>query len=124
MSKKHLFCILLLGLAGGGLTFLLFLFPADRYEFWPKCILHQCTGLYCPGCGNTRALSALLHGNFVDSLKMNVLFIPAVIVVVLSTLYPRITYNRVFSWGVTIVVILFFILRNIPCYPFSLLAPH
>ena len=124
MSKKKWFFLLPIGIVCTGLAVLLFLYPADQYTFWPKCMFHEWTGLYCPGCGNTRALSALLHGNLSDSLKKNILFIPAVITVVLTVVYPRIAFNRVFAWSVAIIVILFFILRNIPCYPFTLLAPH
>ena len=34
----------------------------------PPCYFHQLTGLYCPGCGGTRAWIALLHGHFLHSL--------------------------------------------------------
>jgi len=124
MSKKRLFFFLLLGIACAVLAVLLFLYPADKYTFWPKCLFYHCTGLYCPGCGNTRALSALLHGNIVESLKKNVLFIPGVMTVILAVVYPKITLNRVFAWSLLVIVLLFFILRNIPYYPFTLLAPH
>ena len=33
---------------------------AADYVFF--CPLHDLTGLYCPGCGGTRSLTALLHG--------------------------------------------------------------
>ena len=32
------------------------------------CIFHTVTGLYCPGCGGTRACIAFLHGHFLRSL--------------------------------------------------------
>lgn len=32
------------------------------------CLFHKATGLYCPGCGGTRAFFALLHGNIRESL--------------------------------------------------------
>ncbi len=32
------------------------------------CIFHSVTGLYCPGCGGTRALRLLLHGDILQSL--------------------------------------------------------
>ena len=35
------------------------------------CSLNQLTGLYCPGCGGTRALESLLSLKIVDSLKYN-----------------------------------------------------
>lgn len=39
----------------------------QRFKF-PPCIFHLLTGYYCPGCGGTRAIAALLHGKFLLSL--------------------------------------------------------
>lgn len=39
----------------------------ERLGGLPPCILHSLTGLYCPGCGGTRAVSALLHGRLLRS---------------------------------------------------------
>lgn len=39
------------------------------------CALQKATGLYCPGCGGTRAFIALMQGHFIKSLRLN----PAVI---------------------------------------------
>lgn len=35
------------------------------------CPFRAVTGLSCPGCGNTRAVFALLHGRFAESLSYN-----------------------------------------------------
>ena len=37
----------------------------------PPCMFHALTGFSCPGCGCTRAISALLHGNIWLSLRLN-----------------------------------------------------
>lgn len=41
------------------------------------CALHALTGLYCPGCGGTRAMRAFFAGDFLDSFTYHpfVLFI-------------------------------------------------
>ena len=104
--------------------FLLYLFPPEEFPFWPKCLLYQTTGLHCPGCGSTRALAALLHGNLHKSLANNILLIPGVLIALAVIFYPRLTQNRHFVWSVTAILVLFFLLRNLPWQPFCLLAPH
>ena len=39
--------------------------------FYPKCIFHILTGYDCPSCGGQRALYALLHGRWLDAVKLN-----------------------------------------------------
>ncbi len=34
----------------------------------PPCAFHSVTGYYCPGCGGTRAVIAMLHGRIFSSL--------------------------------------------------------
>lgn len=54
---------------------LLWAFPPETSRFYPLCPFNQATGLLCPGCGATRALSALLHGRFADALHWNALVV-------------------------------------------------
>ena len=48
-------------------------------RFVPPCILHHFTGLYCPGCGGTRAFVALTHGQFLKSLYYHPLVLYTVV---------------------------------------------
>ena len=92
-------------------------------RFMPKCPFHQMTGMHCPGCGGTRAVHALLHGHPLKALRYNAILLPGAVCAGLVWKYPKLQTNKLFAYTVATVFILFFILRNIPCYPFSLLAP-
>lgn len=37
-------------------------------SFLLPCLVHKYTGLYCPGCGGTRAFTFLMDGHFLKSL--------------------------------------------------------
>ena len=39
--------------------------------YYPPCAFHMLTGLYCPGCGGTRAVRALMHGRLLLSLRLH-----------------------------------------------------
>lgn len=41
---------------------------ATGYVVFKSCLFRQITGLYCPGCGGTRALILLLHGKILTSI--------------------------------------------------------
>lgn len=109
-----------------------FLFPLYS-QYFPKCLFHSLTGLYCPGCGSQRALTALLHLNIVSAAHDNLLAVIAIPFFCYALkLYffdketkkrQSIFYSPIFVKVVLIAVILFSIARNIPFHPFALLAP-
>lgn len=130
-SKLKMLLILLLILVA---VFLYYNINPSNVDFLPKCPIYSCTGLYCTGCGSQRATHHLLHLNFLGVLKYNLLylfglFIVAyhIIVTLLNKLFNKNIYNYLYHSKtpiiILIVVVLFTILRNIPIYPFSLLAP-
>ncbi len=92
----------------------------------PVCPLHAATGLWCPGCGGTRAAYDLAHGDVVGALSMNPLFTLAVpILAVVWTRWllrgqgVRLKAWRFRSWGgyvLGIVLLAFTILRNTPAF--------
>ena len=71
---------------------LLYRFPPTQYPFYPRCPIHQFTGFECPGCGLTRALAALIHGQFIQAIHLNALIlilIPASIYLLSRRTLPK-----------------------------------
>jgi len=119
-------------LVAAGALLLLYFFVEPKNGILPKCFFHELTGLYCPGCGVQRSFHALLNGHILNAIDYNLLFIlflPLIIFFILAFSLGRkhpatsFIYKPVFSFTVVIVVVSFWVLRNIPVTPFSWLAP-
>jgi Protein of unknown function (DUF2752) len=120
-------------LATGGLLALalVFFINPSTHHFYPVCHFHQLTGLYCPGCGMTRSLYALLHGDFLMALRDNALFIGGIFFFMARggwlLLNHRIGKTKAaffpltWLWPLLALVLIFTVLRNLPT--FSFLAP-
>jgi hypothetical protein len=129
--RLKLACIL--GAIGVTLSFL-FVFDPAICGFYPPCPFHKLTGLYCPGCGSLRAIHQLLHGNLTAALGLNpfmVLSLPFMgywlisrgVLAVRNRPLINVIVPSFWIWLLLISILLFWILRNIPRYPFTLLAP-
>jgi hypothetical protein len=71
--KKQRAWVLLALAAGAAAAIAIFYFLAQR-GIGIGCPLYLLTGLRCPGCGNSRAALALLQGDLLRALEMNLLF--------------------------------------------------
>ena len=125
LKKKELLTLGVLLVLGAAVCIVLLLVPpGSAHAKWlPKCMFHQLTGLYCPGCGATRALSAMLHGDVKASLHNNALLFPLLALIVFLLMKPETSLKRPFAVTIVAVVLGFTILRNIPVAPFTYLAP-
>jgi hypothetical protein len=47
--------------------------PPAQHSFYPQCPVYQYLHLLCPGCGGTRALAAMLRGDFSEAMHRNAL---------------------------------------------------
>ncbi|MEE2032632.1 DUF2752 domain-containing protein [Rhodococcus chondri] len=98
----------------------------------PPCPTYTVFGIYCPGCGASRMLYSLLHLDFSSSLHYNALGVAAV--AVLLATFAVWTVSRVrnspmprwerYRWAPHVVlalVMVWFVVRNIPVAPFTAL---
>jgi len=130
---KNLLVFLIVLLTTSFIALFYFWNPANNIIF-PKCLFYSATNLYCPGCGSQRAIHQLLHGNLLTGLKFNYL-IGFLVVVLAYQCYvfvairyfhrtiKNLLHKPIATKLILVVVILFWVFRNIPSYPFHLLAP-
>lgn len=113
--------------------------PSGEWQkFFPKCMFFAATGLHCPGCGCQRGLHHLFNGRLRLALQCNAMVMIALpwliweavraSLIFLEFPVPRFMMRRVRLSGrqamsIAVAVTLFWILRNVPCPPFELLAP-
>ena len=108
----------------------LYLFEPGKSGFFPACPFRMLTGFNCPGCGSTRGLHRLLHGDVVAAFEFN----PLLIISLPFLLYALTRYTNAalrgqpLNWNrlnaryistLIVVIISFWIFRNTPFYPFS-----
>ena len=108
----------------------IFVFEPGRSGFFPVCPFRALTGFTCPGCGTTRGLHKLFHGDIIGAFQLNplmLLLLPILLFVLVrytsAAMRGRsINVNRLdakYIWMLFAVVLSFWIFRNTPFYPFS-----
>jgi hypothetical protein len=116
-----------------GAAFLYFYDPVKGPSLIP-CMFHVLTGLDCVGCGLTRALHALLHGDVAAAASYNLfmlIWLPLPVwsltaewlhAVAGRPVLPLIKDYRWLMIALVASAVLFLVLRNIPVPPFIWLA--
>ena len=90
----------------------------------PLCPFLVLTGYWCPGCGSSRALHALAHGDLAEALARNpmtTVTVPLLVFWWAAWLYRTATgrtrttmAHPAFLWALLVFVIAFWVLRNLP----------
>jgi len=124
--RSTLITIWLLLIAGAAY---LFVFEPGKSGYFPSCLFRSFTGLTCPGCGSTRALHEILHGDFVTAFTLNPLLLLVLPVLLFVVVRYSVTVLRggvlrpimvpaPYAYAACVVVLSFWIFRNTPLYPF------
>ncbi len=115
---------------------LLFQMGPNGLAVGPLCLFQRWTGLHCAGCGMTRATFAMMHGDPVSAFRYNPLGMILFPIAMVGALIEAIGWacGRPLPWRMKVgargavcllwLVVSFWILRNLPWWPFTLLAPH
>jgi hypothetical protein len=113
-----------------GATYL-FLFEPGKTGFFPSCPFRVLTGFTCPGCGSTRGLHRLLHGDVIGAFEFN----PLMVLALPFLLYALVRYtaaavtgrplernrlNAKYIWMLFVVIMSFWVFRNTRLYPFPI----
>lgn len=115
-----------------GIPFLIFYMATYDKGIYPECIMYRHFGIYCPGCGGSRAVAALLGGDIISSIIYHpVVIYSAVIYVVfmgsqtLSLLSRHkikgILFHYWFLYGALILIIINFIVKNVLKFGFHII---
>ncbi|MDE5765091.1 MAG: DUF2752 domain-containing protein [Ruminococcus sp.] len=86
------------------------------------CIFHSLTGIWCPGCGNTRSISAMFEFDFMLALRNNAL-IPFLslcllcfyleLIADISGRKIKILPRKIWIWCIVIVIFaVYYVMRN------------
>jgi hypothetical protein len=126
---------LALGVLSASLLAFLLYHSGPAAPWLPGCLFHRVTGFDCPGCGMTRATHAALHGRIGEAFRFNavgMVLLPAAMIglglelagwIRGKPLPIRFRIGGRWAWGVFGVLMAFWVFRNVPVWPFTLLAP-
>lgn len=118
-----------------GAAVAIYLLTPGNSPWIAPCPFHWLTGWHCPGCGTLRGLHQLLHGNLAGAWGYNplmVLCLPVLGYAVTSVAFFAVSGRKLAELRIPpraaqaalVVIVAYGILRNVPVYPFTLLAPH
>ena len=123
-----MFAVIVLGATAIGMGAVVFFFNPATHGFYPICLFHELTGWNCPGCGGTRSVYALLHGNVALALKDNALFVVLFAAAIARGIWfaakqiRRQPAGQFFPanilWTMLAFAVVFTVLRNLPAFDF------
>ena len=120
------------GIGVGAVAILSRVDPNRPGSLLPPCPIRTLTGIWCAGCGSTRCLHALVHLDLPGAMAMNPLLVVSIIPMLILSLHGAGLWPAKQAWLVRlfarpipwmVVIVGYWIARNLPWHPFNLLAP-
>jgi hypothetical protein len=96
-----------------GAAAILYRFDPAVVHFFPQCVFHKLTGLQCPGCGTTRALHHLLHGDIAGAFRLNAMLFVVAPFGVVASVSRRFVTHPVTGWAAAVVTVVWWVGRNV-----------
>ena len=99
--------------------------PPSFLMLFPSCMIRKIFGIYCPGCGGTRAVTAFLRGDFLTSFISHPLVLYTAVVggwFLASQTIERISRHRLKSgmryrdgyvWAALVILVINFLVKNL-----------
>src|SRR5437764_4964358 len=103
----------LAGVAAVSAAAILYRVDPAMSHLYPRCAFHELTGLQCPGCGTTRALHHLLHGDVAGAFRLNAMLFVAIPFSAIATASRRVATHPLTGWTALAVTIVWWIGRNV-----------
>src|SRR2546430_10985014 len=88
-------------------------FDPETVHFYPRCVFHVLTGLQCPGCGTTRALHHLLHGDIAGAFRLNAMLFAVAPFTAIASWSRRFATHPVTGWAAVVVTLAWWVFRNV-----------
>ena len=97
------------------------------------CVVWMLFGAYCPGCGGTRAVNALLHGHFLQSLWYHPLVLYSVVLYLvfmaswtlarlgLFGIKKGIVFRAGYMYGMLVIIAVNFVAKNLLKFCFDII---
>ena len=95
---------------------------AEKHSSIPSCITFNFLGFYCPACGMTRSVIALMHGDILLSIRQNAMIVVFLVIGLIFYIWYILRLlgvkfrlgicNRKFLYGILILWFVYGISRN------------
>jgi hypothetical protein len=112
-ARSRTFISVLAGVLAVVAMAILYRFDPATTHGYPQCVFHALTGWQCPGCGTTRALHHLLHGDVAGAFRLNAMLFVTLPFAAIASASRRFATHPLTGWSALVITIAWWIGRNV-----------